>query len=35
MESMFATMMMPMSCMSMMMCGSSCVPLSGSVWLQM
>ncbi len=35
MESVFATMMMPMSCMSMMMCGSNRVVRCGSVWLQM
>ena len=34
MDSLFATMMMPMSCMSM-MCGSQCVAQSGLVWLQM
>ncbi len=33
MESVFATMMMPMSCMSM-MCGSVRVARSGLVWLQ-
>ncbi len=34
MDSVFATMMMPLSCTSM-MCGSSCVARSGPVWLQM